>query len=109
MFSFLLLLAAALTASLVEAKYVFAHVVVGNTAAHTLTTWENDIQLASAAGIDAFVLNIASPLPLSAFTPLVEIWRLFSQEASSFVRHYPPGSLSFVDIECFKSHPFPKN
>jgi glucan endo-1,3-alpha-glucosidase len=42
-------------------KYVFAHVVVGNTAAHTQSTWENDITLAQAAGIDAFALNCGYP------------------------------------------------
>ncbi|RDL36853.1 uncharacterized protein BP5553_06205 [Venustampulla echinocandica] len=39
-------------------KSVFAHIVVGNTAAHSVTTWGTDISLAQAAGIDAFVLNI---------------------------------------------------
>lgn len=47
--------------AVVNAKYVFAHVVVGNTAAHTQATWATDISLAAAAGIDAFVLNIAYP------------------------------------------------
>ena len=42
-------------------KYVFAHVVVGNTAAHTQSTWENDITLAQDAGIDAFALNCGYP------------------------------------------------
>ena len=40
-------------------KYVFAHVVVGDTAAHTQATWASDIALAQAAAIDAFMLNIA--------------------------------------------------
>ena len=38
-------------------KYVFAHVVVGNTAAHTQSTWEDDITIAKNSGIDAFALN----------------------------------------------------
>lgn len=42
-------------------KAVFAHVVVGNTAAHSQATWAQDIQLARNTGIDAFVLNIAYP------------------------------------------------
>jgi hypothetical protein len=42
-----------------EPKYVFAHVVVGDTAAHTKTTWGVDIALAQATTFDAFVLNIA--------------------------------------------------
>jgi glucan endo-1,3-alpha-glucosidase len=42
-------------------KYAFAHVVVGNTAAHTEATWANDIALAQAAGIDAFALNMGYP------------------------------------------------
>ncbi|CZR50931.1 related to mutanase [Phialocephala subalpina] len=42
-------------------KYAFAHVVVGNTAAHTQETWANDISLAAACGIDAFVLNMGYP------------------------------------------------
>jgi glucan endo-1,3-alpha-glucosidase len=39
-------------------KTVFAHVVVGNTAAHTQSTWTDDIRLAKNAGIDAFILNV---------------------------------------------------
>jgi hypothetical protein len=39
-------------------KYVFAHVVVGDTAAHTQDTWTTDITLAQDAAIDAFILNI---------------------------------------------------
>ncbi|CAD6448005.1 b4c09d13-a01a-4f58-97ca-ea54009a662d [Sclerotinia trifoliorum] len=57
----LLLLASTLTASVVSAqKYVFAHVVMGNTAHHTTDDWENDIKTAQAAGIDAFALNVAT-------------------------------------------------
>ncbi|OZJ02016.1 hypothetical protein BZG36_05201 [Bifiguratus adelaidae] len=52
---------AAALAQGVSAGYVFAHVVVGNTAAHTQSTWQNDITLAHNAGIDAFALNIATP------------------------------------------------
>ena len=40
---------------------MFAHVVVGDTAAHTQAIWSNDITLARDAGIDAFVLNIGYP------------------------------------------------
>jgi hypothetical protein len=40
-------------------KYVFPHVVVGDTTAHTLGTWASDIALAQAASIDAFMLDIA--------------------------------------------------
>lgn len=55
--SYLLVTLALLPA--VSAKYVFAHVVVGNTAAHTTATWTADITLAQDAAIDAFILNIA--------------------------------------------------
>ncbi|KAM3086751.1 hypothetical protein ACMFMF_000691 [Clarireedia jacksonii] len=56
----LLLLASTLATSVVSAqKYVFAHVVVGNTAAHTVENWKTDIKTAQTAGIDAFALNIA--------------------------------------------------
>ncbi|KAL8803053.1 MAG: hypothetical protein Q9182_003423 [Xanthomendoza sp. 2 TL-2023] len=49
-------------------KSVFAHHIVGlllphltsNTAAYGPSDWQNDISLAKAAGIDAFVLNIAA-------------------------------------------------
>ncbi len=34
---------------------------MGNTAAHTQSTWATDISYAAAAGIDAFALNIAYP------------------------------------------------
>ena len=44
-----------------SAQYVFAHVVVGNTASHNTSTWANDISLAKASGIDAFALNVAYP------------------------------------------------
>jgi len=50
-----------LTRALAAQKSVFAHVVIGNTAAHEIDTWTKDINLASAAGIDAFILNIAYP------------------------------------------------
>ena len=62
----LLLSALAVASSLLQttsAKSVFAHVVVGNTGSHDTTTWAQDITLAKAAGIDAFVLNIAYPDP----------------------------------------------
>jgi hypothetical protein len=55
-----LIAALALFLPAVSAKTVFAHVVVGNTAAHTQDTWATDISLAKAAGIDAFILNIAT-------------------------------------------------
>lgn len=42
-------------------KYVFAHVAVSNTVAHTLSTWQNDIALANYAGVDAFALNCGYP------------------------------------------------
>ncbi|KAL8918958.1 MAG: hypothetical protein Q9208_007068 [Pyrenodesmia sp. 3 TL-2023] len=41
-------------------KAVFAHHIVGNTAAYGAADWEKDINLAKAAGIDAFALNIAA-------------------------------------------------
>ena len=57
-----LLAAASSLACTVEAqRYVFAHVVLGDTYAHTQATWQNDITLAHDAGIDAFALNIGYP------------------------------------------------
>jgi glucan endo-1,3-alpha-glucosidase len=50
-----------LTRALAAQQNVFAHVVMGNTAAHTVDTWSRDIKLAADKGIDAFVLNIAYP------------------------------------------------
>ena len=44
------------------AQSVFAHVIVGNNGAYTVSNWESDIKLASSKGIDAFALNIAPPL-----------------------------------------------
>ncbi|KAL8828804.1 MAG: hypothetical protein Q9170_006442, partial [Blastenia crenularia] len=41
-------------------KSVFAHHIVGNTAAYGPSDWEKDIKLAKVAGIDAFALNIAA-------------------------------------------------
>lgn len=43
-------------------KYAFAHVVVGDTYAHTEADWENDITLAHDAALDAFALDIAYPV-----------------------------------------------
>jgi glucan endo-1,3-alpha-glucosidase len=43
-----------------DTKYVWAHVIVGNTYPYTQDTWLSDIQLASASGIDGFVLNIGT-------------------------------------------------
>ena len=48
-----------LTRALATQKFVFAHIIVSNTAAHSVATQLKDINLAAAAGIDAFVLNIA--------------------------------------------------
>jgi glucan endo-1,3-alpha-glucosidase len=61
--SFLLSLAAAASSVGVAAaqKYAFAHVVVGDTSAHTEANWENDITLAHDAALDAFALNVAWP------------------------------------------------
>ncbi|KAL3422794.1 Glucan endo-1,3-alpha-glucosidase agn1 [Phlyctema vagabunda] len=56
-----LLALAAACLPVVSSRHVFAHVVVGNTAAHTVDTWKTDINLAAEAGIDAFALNIAYP------------------------------------------------
>ncbi|MCJ1409372.1 hypothetical protein MMC19_003452 [Ptychographa xylographoides] len=41
-----------------QPKYVFAHLIVGNTYGWTQANWASDIQLAAAAGIDGFALNI---------------------------------------------------
>jgi glucan endo-1,3-alpha-glucosidase len=61
--SYLLCAVLAALTSVTDARNVFAHVVVGNTGAHDVKTWGNDIALAKKAGIDAFVLNIAYPDP----------------------------------------------
>ncbi|KAL2024224.1 hypothetical protein VTK56DRAFT_9380 [Thermocarpiscus australiensis] len=47
------------------AKEVFAHMIVGNLPEFELADWEDDIRLAQAAKIDAFVLNIASQDPIN--------------------------------------------
>ncbi|EAL86742.1 glycoside hydrolase family 71 protein [Aspergillus fumigatus Af293] len=49
--------------SLVEAKAVFAHYMVGNTKSLGLIDWRHEMQAAQAAGIDAFVLNMANKDP----------------------------------------------
>jgi glucan endo-1,3-alpha-glucosidase len=51
-------MALAILPAAVTAKSVFAHIVMGNTAAHDVALWTKDISLAKAAGIDAFVLNM---------------------------------------------------
>ncbi|KAI4598799.1 hypothetical protein KJ359_002691 [Pestalotiopsis sp. 9143b] len=42
-----------------QAKAVFAHFMVGNTADYTLATWSDDFSLAQDAHLDAFALNMA--------------------------------------------------
>lgn len=61
----LLLLSSSLFAQYASAatKYVFAHVIVNNTKAHSQSTWESDITLAKDVGIDGFALNIVYPDP----------------------------------------------
>ncbi|KAM7210667.1 Mutanase [Rhypophila decipiens] len=48
-----------LLAAQARAKAVFAHFMVGNANNYTLSDWETDIELAQAAHIDAFAMNIA--------------------------------------------------
>ncbi|KAH7316963.1 glycosyl hydrolase family 71-domain-containing protein, partial [Stachybotrys elegans] len=48
-----------LLACYAEAKAVFAHFMVGNTASYNRALWETEMDLAKASRIDAFVLNIA--------------------------------------------------
>ncbi|KAK4097654.1 glycoside hydrolase family 18 protein [Parathielavia hyrcaniae] len=60
----MLLLAAALLAAVLgacgaQAKAVFAHFMVGNTASFDVARWTDNINLAKQAHIDAFALNIA--------------------------------------------------
>jgi hypothetical protein len=42
-------------------KYLFAHVVVGNAAAHTQSAWEGNIILTKNAGLDSSALNCGCP------------------------------------------------
>lgn len=42
-----------------QAKAVFTHFIIGNSASSTPADWNNDINKAKAAGIDGFTLNIA--------------------------------------------------
>ncbi|KAK0117589.1 hypothetical protein ONS95_011925 [Cadophora gregata] len=57
---FLTALVVLLGASQVQAKAVFAHYMVSNTAEFAIEDWAKDMQLAQQAGIDAFVLNMAA-------------------------------------------------
>jgi hypothetical protein len=63
--------AACLAPTLVAGQNVFAHVIVGNTAAYDVSQWVSDIDLAASYGIDAFVLNIGTPLAGTTATQLV--------------------------------------
>ncbi|KAK6597500.1 alpha-glucanase [Botrytis cinerea] len=57
----LLMLVALLSSlTLVRSKAVFAHFMVGNTASYSTYDWEDDINKAQIAHIDAFALNIAN-------------------------------------------------
>ncbi|KAK0110183.1 hypothetical protein ONS95_002834 [Cadophora gregata] len=62
-------------------RYVFAHMIVGNTAAHTQATWAADITLARNTGIDAFVLNMGYPDP-----------NIYGQVANAFAAAEAAGS-----------------
>ncbi|KAK3374697.1 glycoside hydrolase [Podospora didyma] len=55
---FLALAVILLRASLAHTTAVFAHFMVSNTHSYTTADWNNDIQLAQAAHIDAFALNL---------------------------------------------------
>jgi hypothetical protein len=48
-------------AHLSTANYVFAQLLLSYTKSHTLSTWANDINLASQSSIDAFALHVAYP------------------------------------------------
>lgn len=63
----------ALLPALTAAQHVFAHVIVGNTAAagYTNATWESDIRLAASYGIDGFVLNVGTPYAGASATQMV--------------------------------------
>ncbi|PYI33812.1 alpha-1,3-glucanase/mutanase [Aspergillus indologenus CBS 114.80] len=55
-----LLVGACLFWNQVQARAVFAHFMVSNTAGYTSEDWENEIQLSVDAHIDAFALNMAA-------------------------------------------------
>lgn len=57
---FLPLLAALAGSSVVDAKAVFAHFMVGNVRSFSQSDWERDIGVAQQTGIDAYALNIAA-------------------------------------------------
>ncbi|KAF2713163.1 carbohydrate-binding module family 24 protein [Pleomassaria siparia CBS 279.74] len=57
---FLIALVALISPVAVYGKSVFAHFMVGNTAAWNNSDWTSNIQMAQAAGIDAFALNMAN-------------------------------------------------
>ncbi|EON68507.1 hypothetical protein W97_07765 [Coniosporium apollinis CBS 100218] len=61
LFAKLFFLLVAALASTVSAQAVFAHFMVGVVQSYNVDLWKKDIQLASEAGIDGFVLNIATP------------------------------------------------
>ncbi|TGO09349.1 hypothetical protein BTUL_0169g00030 [Botrytis tulipae] len=56
----LMLIALLSSLTLVRSKAVFAHFMVGNTASYSTDDWEDDINQAQIAHIDAFALNIAN-------------------------------------------------
>jgi hypothetical protein len=43
-----------------SSKLVVAHMMVGNTFPYTQSSWEKDIALAQASGIDGFALNLGT-------------------------------------------------
>ncbi|KAG4030164.1 hypothetical protein MFRU_013g01860 [Monilinia fructicola] len=57
---FLVLIALLSYLTIVRSKSVFAHFKVGNTASYSIDDWEDDINQAQIAHIDAFALNIAN-------------------------------------------------
>ncbi|GFF79661.1 mutanase Pc12g07500 [Aspergillus lentulus] len=63
---FLHLLISLLCIRHVQAKAVFAHFMVTNSANYTATTWVEDMKLAQEAHIDAFALNMAFDDPVNS-------------------------------------------
>ncbi|KAG9246835.1 glycosyl hydrolase family 71-domain-containing protein [Calycina marina] len=89
--------------SAVAAKSVFAHVVVGNTAAHTVDTWTTDITLAADAGIDAFVLNCGytdsnTPTQIANAFTTAESYRTSwpASEVVTYLNQYKTSSTYFL-------------
>lgn len=84
-------------------KFVFAHHIIGNTYNFTPSTWNSDVALAHASGIDGFALNIGNgdwePAQVqSAYEAAANSGTGFKMFLSLDMRHVVSSQVQFVSL-----------